>query len=113
MAEDLPLLPPSIQLETPAVLKKAARAHRFLAELKGRCRAIPNQGILISTLALQEAKDSSEIENIVTTRMSSFATISRPLPPPASRPRRSGIILRPSVLASSWSVIGASSPRMI
>ena len=68
MAEDLSQLPPSIPLETPVVLKKAARAHRFLAELKGRCRAIPNQGILISTLALQEAKYSSEIENIVTTQ---------------------------------------------
>jgi hypothetical protein len=45
MAEDLPLLPPTIHLETPAMLKKAARAHRFLAELKGRCRAIPNKGI--------------------------------------------------------------------
>jgi len=68
MAEDLPPLPPTIPLETSVVLKKAARAHRFLAELKGRCRAIPNQSILISTLALQEAKDSSEIENIVTTQ---------------------------------------------
>ncbi len=68
MADDLPKLPPAVSLETPAVLKKTARAHRFLAELKGRCRAIPNQGILISTLALQEAKDSSEIENIVTTQ---------------------------------------------
>jgi len=68
MADDLPLLPPTISLETPAVLKKAARAHRFLAELKGRCRAIPNQGILISTFALQEAKDCSEIENIITTQ---------------------------------------------
>ncbi|MCE3001440.1 MAG: Fic family protein [Xanthomonadaceae bacterium] len=42
-------------------------AHRHLAELKGVAASMPNQGILINTLALREAKDSSEIENIVTT----------------------------------------------
>ncbi len=64
----LPRLPPPVELETPAVLRAAAQAHRHLAELKGRARAIPNQGILIDTLALQEAKASSEVENIVTTQ---------------------------------------------
>lgn len=64
----LPTLPPAAELETPAVLRAAAQAHRHLAELKGRARAIPNQGILIDTLALQEAKASSEVENIVTTQ---------------------------------------------
>lgn len=54
-------------LETRAVLKKTAEAHRYLAELKGVAATIPNEAILINTLALQEAKDSSEIENIVTT----------------------------------------------
>lgn len=54
-------------LETKAVLKKTATASRQLAELKGISASIPNQAILINTLALQEAKDSSEIENIVTT----------------------------------------------
>jgi Fic family protein len=44
------------------------RANRALAELKGAAKSIPNQGILIDTLALQEAKASSEIENIVTTQ---------------------------------------------
>ena len=58
--------PPEIDFETVAVLKKLASAHRYLAELKGICRSIPNQGILINTLSLQEAKDSSEIENIIT-----------------------------------------------
>ena len=53
--------------ETPAILKKLATASRKLAELKGLAASIPNQGILINTLALQEAKDSSAIENIVTT----------------------------------------------
>jgi len=60
-------LPASITLETPAVLRQLARAHRQLAELKGAAGTIPNEVILINTLALQEAKDSSEIENIVTT----------------------------------------------
>ena len=65
---ELPPLPPSGILETPAVLRKASKAHRALAELKGRCRAIPNMELLVSTLALQEAKYSSAIENIVTTQ---------------------------------------------
>ncbi|MHA6264451.1 Fic/DOC family N-terminal domain-containing protein [Arenibacterium sp. CAU 1754] len=50
------------------VLKALAAANRALAELKGRAATIPNQGVLIDTLALQEAKASSEIENIVTTQ---------------------------------------------
>lgn len=57
----------SIMVETPTVLRMAARAHRALAELKGAAATIPNEGILIDTLALQEAKDSSEIEDIITT----------------------------------------------
>ncbi|ARS29412.1 Fic family protein [Sphingomonas sp. KC8] len=64
----IPVLPPPDALETPAVLRALAQAHRHLAELKGRAASIPNQGILIDTLALQEAKASSEIENIVTTQ---------------------------------------------
>ncbi len=59
--------PPKQSLETHKVLKKLAQAHRYLAELKGLARSIPNQSILINTLSLQEAKDSSEIENIITT----------------------------------------------
>jgi Fic family protein len=55
------------ELETRPVLKKTAEAHRYLAELKGVAATIPNEAILINTLSLQEAKDSSEIENIVTT----------------------------------------------
>jgi|JI9StandDraft_1071089.scaffolds.fasta_scaffold17349_2 Fic family protein len=60
-------LPPTIDLETKAVLKKVAAANRYLAELKGKAATIPNENILINTLALQEAKDSSAIENIITT----------------------------------------------
>jgi len=55
------------RFDTPAILKKLVGAHRSLAELKGVAASMPNQSILISTLGLQEAKDSSEIENIVTT----------------------------------------------
>ena len=62
-----PLLPLDLDLETKAVLKKLAKAHQALAELKGVASVIPNQIILINTLSLQEAKDSSAIENIITT----------------------------------------------
>ena len=64
----IPSLPPSGDLETIPVLKALSRANRALAELKGRASSIPNQGILIDCLTLQEAKASSEIENIVTTQ---------------------------------------------
>ena len=62
--EELPL---SIDVETRAVLKRLPKAHAALAELKGIASTIPNQVILINTLGLQEAKDSSAIENIITT----------------------------------------------
>lgn len=55
------------RFEASTILKALSRASRSLAELKGVAGTIPNQGILINALGLQEAKDSSEIENIVTT----------------------------------------------
>jgi len=55
------------RFDTPAILRKLASASRQLAELKGVAASIPDQGILINTLGLREAKDSSAIENIVTT----------------------------------------------
>ncbi|MUG30516.1 Fic family protein [Aeromonas salmonicida] len=64
---DLPLLPPIIELETKAVLKQAIAANRVLANLRGLAAKIPNQGLLINSIILQEARLSSEIENIVTT----------------------------------------------
>lgn len=64
--QDLQHLSPR-QFESPAILKKLTQASRKLAELKGIAASIPNQGILINTLGMQEAKDSSAIENIVTT----------------------------------------------
>ena len=65
---ELNKLPPKQELETPAVLKALIAAHRHLAELKGVALTIPNEGILVSTLSLQEAQSSSEIENIITTQ---------------------------------------------
>ncbi|MCD8203463.1 MAG: Fic family protein [Prevotella sp.] len=64
----IPTLPLPYDLETKAVLKQLNRANRKLAELKGVARTIPNENILLSTLTLQEAKDSSAVENIVTTQ---------------------------------------------
>lgn len=64
---DLPLLPPTAELETKAVLKQAIVANRMLANLRGLAAQIPNQGVLINSIVLQEARLSSEIENIVTT----------------------------------------------
>lgn len=55
------------RFDQPVILRKLALASRKLAELKGVAATIPNQGILINTLGIQEAKDSSAIENIVTT----------------------------------------------
>lgn len=70
----IPLLPFAADIETKPVLKKLARAHAALAELKGVVASIPNQAILVSTLPLQEAKDSSAIENIVTTEDELFSS---------------------------------------
>ncbi len=60
-------LPLSFEIETKNVLKKTIQANKALAELKSIAKTIPNEAILINTLALQEAKDSSEVENIITT----------------------------------------------
>jgi len=64
----IPKLPLGYDLETKAILKQVIRAKSKLSELKGVAATIPNEAILISSLTLQEAKDSSEIENIVTTQ---------------------------------------------
>lgn len=65
---NIPKLPLEYDLETVAVLKQLNQANRRLAELKGIAQTIPNENILISTLTLQEALDSSRVENIVTTQ---------------------------------------------
>ena len=69
-------LPLQQNLEIPSILKATIQAHRYLAELKGAAKTIPNEDILINTLSIQEAKDSSEIEQIITTHDAVFrATI--------------------------------------
>lgn len=67
-------LPLSVPLETPKTLKKAISANRVLAKLNGVAKIIPNQAIMINSLVLQEAKDSFEIENIITTHDELFRT---------------------------------------
>lgn len=64
---ELPLLPPSEEVETKAVLKACIQARTSLAELKELCDFLPNPAVLINSITLLEAKASSEIENIVTT----------------------------------------------
>jgi len=60
--------PPDRPLESEVVLRALVLAHRYLAELKGVAHTMPNEGLLVSTLSLQEAQSSSEIENIITTQ---------------------------------------------
>jgi Fic family protein len=64
---DLPPLPPFAEFETKEVLTKTIKASRALAELKGAIRNLPNPSLFLGTLHLQEAKASSEIEQIITT----------------------------------------------
>lgn len=64
---NIPTLPLVFEIETKEILKQLSKSRSALAELKGFARVIPNEAILISTLTLQEAKDSSAVENIVTT----------------------------------------------
>lgn len=64
---DLPLLPPQVNLETREILNKTIKASRALAQLNGAIRNLPNPSLFLDTLHLQEAKASSEIENIITT----------------------------------------------
>lgn len=66
---DLPPLPPEgTSLETPEILRQLAKASRYLGELNGLCASLPDPQLLINTIVLQESKDSSAIENIVTTQ---------------------------------------------
>ncbi len=65
---NLPLLPPSKELENdPDILKKLVSASRALAGVDGNILRLPNPNMLMNTIALQEAKTSTEIENIFTT----------------------------------------------
>lgn len=70
----IPQLPLVQDIETKVVLKKLALAHKALAELNGVAETIPNEAIILNTLSLQEAKDSSAIENIITTHDELFSS---------------------------------------
>jgi len=69
------MLPPDTEIETRTVLKQLTKAHRALSELKGYANMIPNKNILINAVLINEAKDSSEIENIITTHDELFKAI--------------------------------------
>ena len=66
-------IPSGASLDVKMIWQRLAEAHRYLAELKGLCESLPNRAILLDTLAIQEAKDSSEIENIITTHDELYA----------------------------------------
>ena len=66
-ANDLPHMPPAVDVESKATLKQAIVANRECARLKEYCSRLPNEAILLDTIVLKEAHASSEIENIVTT----------------------------------------------
>jgi Fic family protein len=65
---DLPNLPPPGFTESPEILRHLAIAARHLGELNGLCASLPDPQLLINTIVLQESKNSSAIENIVTTQ---------------------------------------------
>ena len=74
---ELPLLPPEIsKIESIEILKQENKAIAAISELKGFAHIIPNQSILINAIVLQEAKDSSEIENIITTKDKLYKAVS-------------------------------------
>lgn len=64
---DLPLLPPNADIETKEILRKTISAGRALAQLNGTLTNLPNPTLFLDTIYLQEAKASSEVENIITT----------------------------------------------
>ena len=74
---DLPPLPPAIELETRDLLKACIEAHKALASLRQATGHLPNPAVLINTIPILEAQASSEIENIVTTTSPSRGPSSR------------------------------------
>ncbi len=84
---DLPPLPPATEIETKAVLKASGRATSALAALQQAAELVPNQDVLINSIPLREAKDSSAIENVVTTtdRLFRFANVDAEAADPATK----------------------------
>lgn len=73
--DQLPELPPKSNLETTAVLRKTITASRVLSKLNGAITNLPNPQLFLDTIHLQEAKASSEIENIITTNDSLYQSV--------------------------------------
>jgi Fic family protein len=84
---DLPLLPPKADIETKQILRKAISAGRALAQLNGTILNLPNPTLFLDTIYLQEAKASSEVENIITTNDELFKSLiaDRKVQNPASK----------------------------
>ena len=84
---ELPLLPPKAEIETKTILKQVIKSRAALAELNGKALIIPTQDSLINNITLQEAKDSSEIENVFTTSDNLFRAFSANIknPDPATK----------------------------
>ena len=76
-ANNLKMLPPEFDTEESEILKQLIYSHKALAELKGFSEIIPNKNILINSVIINEAKDSSEIENIITTHDELFKAMSK------------------------------------
>ena len=72
----LPALPPSVELESKAVLRKVVSARVALERLNSACRLVPNPAVIMKSIALQEAKTSSEIESIFTTHDELYLALS-------------------------------------
>src|SRR4030042_7013983 len=74
---DLPLLPPSVEIDNDSdILKKLVSASRALASVNINVMRLPNPYMLLNTIALQEAKTSTEIENIFTTEDELYKAVS-------------------------------------
>jgi Fic family protein len=99
---DLPLLPPDInKWESIEIYKSLSEARAALAELKGRCPVIPNPMMLINTLVLQEAKDSSSIENIFTTSDKLYRAFASAKPEPDTQTKE--VIRYRQATLDAWS----------
>jgi Fic family protein len=76
---EIPDLPPDgVNLESVPILKAINKANKYLAELKGYCETLPHPELLLNTVMLQESRDSSAIENIVTTQDELYKGILQP-----------------------------------
>jgi len=107
----LPLIPPKVELETKRTLKKAIAANKALAELRTAGDLIPNQGILIRAIILQEAKMSSEIENIVTTNDELYRAFSED--PEKATPETKEVLRYEEALWHGYNELLAGSPLSV